>query len=208
LRDSQEEVIEKGWYAPQAVYGYFPAQSEGNDVIVYDPQDQKKEALRFTFPRQREGRKLSIADYFEPKSSGKMDVLGLSLVTIGPRATQETQKMFQSGEFTRYLYHHGLSVETAEALAEVVHKLVREELAIAGDDAKRVNDLFHQKYRGSRYSFGYPACPNLEDQTKLFQLLKPEENVGVHLTTGFLLEPEQSTSAIIVHHPDAKYFVV
>ena len=99
-----------------------------------------------------------------------MDVLGLSLVTIGSRATEQTQKMFQGGEFTRYLYHHGLSVETAEALAEVVHKHIREELGIAGDDSKRINDLFHQKYRGSRYSFGYPACPHLEDQTKLFKL--------------------------------------
>jgi 5-methyltetrahydrofolate--homocysteine methyltransferase len=99
-------------------------------------------------------------------------------------------------------------VETAEALAEFMHKRIREELGIAGDDSSRINDLFHQKYRGSRYSFGYPACPNLEDQTKLFALLKPEENIGVRLTTGFLLEPEQSTSAIVVHHPSAKYFVV
>jgi 5-methyltetrahydrofolate--homocysteine methyltransferase len=208
LNESQDEVMEKGWYAPQAVYGYFPAQSDGNDVIVYEPNESGKELLRFTFPRQREGRGLCIADFFAPKSSGEMDVLGLSLVTIGSRATEETQRMFHGGEFTRYLYHHGLSVETAEALAEFVHRLMREELGIAGDDAKRINDLFHQKYRGSRYSFGYPACPNLEDQTKLFQLLQPEKNVGVHLTSGFLLEPEQSTSAIVVHHPDAKYFVV
>jgi 5-methyltetrahydrofolate--homocysteine methyltransferase len=208
LKQSEDEVIEKDWYAPQAVYGYFPAQSEGNEVIVYDPNDKGHEALRFTFPRQREGRGLCISDYFAPKSSGQMDVLGMSLVTIGAKATERTQKMFQGGEFTQYLYHHGLSVETAEALAEVVHKLIREELGIDGNDSKRINDLFHQKYRGSRYSFGYPACPHLEDQTKLFQLLKPVENVGVNLTTGFLLEPEQSTSAIVVHHPDAKYFVV
>ena len=208
LNELEDEVIDKGWYSPKAVYGFFPCQSEGNDVILYCPDDQNKEALRFTFPRQREGRKLSIADYFLPKSSGQMDVIGLSLVTVGPRATEESQKLFQSGEYTRYLYHHGLSVETAEALAELVHKNIREELGIAGNDAHRIGDLFHQKYRGSRYSFGYPACPNLEDQTKLFQLLKPEENVGVQLTTGFLLEPEQSTSAIVVHHPDAKYFVV
>jgi 5-methyltetrahydrofolate--homocysteine methyltransferase len=216
LRDSQEEIIEKGWYMPQAVYGFFPCQSEGNDVIIYEcsadipvrDATPGREVLRFTFPRQREGRGLSIADFFQPKSSDQMDVIGMSLVTIGPRATEETQKMFQSGEFTRYLYHHGLSVETAEALAELVHKQMREELGIAVDDSIRISDLFHQKYRGSRYSFGYPACPNLEDQTKLFQLLKPEENVGVHLTSGFLLEPEQSTSAIVVHHPEAKYFVV
>ena len=208
LKELQDEVVKKKWYEPKAVYGYFQCQGEGNDVIVYDPENPSNEALRFTFPRQREGRKLSIADYFLPKSSGQMDVIGMSLVTIGARATEQSQQLFQSGEFTRYLYHHGLSVETAEALAEYTHKLMREELGIAGEDSTRIGDLFHQKYRGSRYSFGYPACPNLEDQTKLFQLLKPEENVGVHLTTGYLLEPEQSTSAIVVHHPDAKYFVV
>jgi 5-methyltetrahydrofolate--homocysteine methyltransferase len=164
--------------------------------------------LRFTFPRQREGRRLSIADFFAPKASGKMDVIGLSLVTIGHKASVETQRLFEGGEYTKYLYLHGLSVETAEALAEFHHKKMREELGISGDDSGEIRDLFHQKYRGSRYSFGYPACPNLEDQTKLFTLLKPEENVGVRLTSGFLLEPEQSTSAIVVHHPGAKYFVV
>jgi 5-methyltetrahydrofolate--homocysteine methyltransferase len=210
----EEDVIASGVFEPKAVYGYFPCQSEGNDVIVYEPTDQGRrgagatELIRFTFPRQREGRKLSIADFFAPKSSSKMDVVGFSLVTMGSKASQETQRLFEGGEYTRYLYLHGLSVETAEALAEYLHKKMREELGIAGDDAGRITDLFHQKYRGSRYSFGYPACPNLEDQTKLFALLHPEENVGVHLTSGFLLEPEQSTSAIVVHHPGAKYFVV
>jgi len=221
LRKLEDEVFESGLFAPAVVYGYFPAQGDGNDVIVYEPPKTQAarpcgtrwdeglpELLRFTFPRQREGRRLSIADFFAPKSSGKMDVLGLSLVTIGPAASLETQRLFEGGEYTKYLYLHGLSVETAEALAEFHHKKMREELGIAGEDAPQIRDLFHQKYRGSRYSFGYPACPNLEDQTKLFALLKPEENVGVRLTSGFLLEPEQSTSAIVVHHPAAKYFVV
>jgi len=221
LRKLEDEVFESGLFAPAVVYGYFPAQGEGNDVIVYEPpkgngphpcgtrwSDGLSELLRFTFPRQREGRKLSIADFFAPKSSGKMDVIGLSLVTIGPAATVETQRLFEGGEYTKYLYLHGLSVETAEALAELHHKKMREELGIAEEDSPEIRGLFHQKYRGSRYSFGYPACPNLEDQTKLFKLLKPEENVGVRLTSGFLLEPEQSTSAIVVHHPAAKYFVV
>ena len=217
LRNLQNEGIESGLFAPAVVWGYFPAQSEGNDVVVYKApspesrvpsQTAKEELLRFTFPRQREGRRLSIADFFAPKSSGKVDVIGLSLVTIGPKASVETQRLFEGGEYTKYLYLHGLSVETAEALAEWHHKKMREELGIAGEDAPEIRDLFHQKYRGSRYSFGYPACPNLEDQTKLFALLKPEENVGVRLTSGFLLEPEQSTSAIVVHHPAAKYFVV
>jgi 5-methyltetrahydrofolate--homocysteine methyltransferase len=232
----EEEVIASGIFEPQVVWGYFPCQGEGNDVVVYEPRHsnnehsgtaapgrpveqssaqpgqrpgstQARELLRFTFPRQKEGRRLCISDFFAPKSSGKMDVIGLSLVTMGAKASQETQRLFESGEYTRYLYLHGLSVETAEALAEYHHKLMREELGIAGDDSPHIRDLFHQKYRGSRYSFGYPACPNLEDQTKLFALLHPEENVGVRLTSAFLLEPEQSTSAIVVHHPAAKYFV-
>jgi 5-methyltetrahydrofolate--homocysteine methyltransferase len=205
----EEQIVASGVLEPKAVYGYFPAQSEGNDVIVYDPSStQPQELLRFTFPRQREGRKLAVSDFFAPKASGKMDVIGLSLVTMGAKASVETQRLFEAGEYTKYLYLHGLSVETAEALAEYLHKKMREELGIAGEDSPHIRDLFHQKYRGSRYSFGYPACPNLEDQTKLFALLHPEENIGVRLTTGFLLDPEQSTSAIVVHHPGAKYFVV
>jgi 5-methyltetrahydrofolate--homocysteine methyltransferase len=216
----EEDVIAAAWFEPKVVYGYFPAQGDGNDVVVYDPSQwsdgrprpstltQPRELLRFTFPRQKEGRRLCISDFFATPSSGKMDVMGLSLVTIGPKASVETQRLFEGGEYTRYLYLHGLSVETAEALAEFHHKKMREELGIAAEDSPQIRDLFHQKYRGSRYSFGYPACPHLEDQTKLFALLKPEENVGVRLTSGFLLEPEQSTSAIVVHHPGAKYFVV
>jgi 5-methyltetrahydrofolate--homocysteine methyltransferase len=218
-QELEEEVAASDLFEPKVVYGYFPAQSEGNDLIVYAPEsagralDSRRDAgatelLRFTFPRQKEGRRLCIADFFTSKASGKMDVLGLSLVTIGPRASVETQRLFEGGEYTKYLYLHGLSVETAEALAEFHHRLMRQELGIEGEDSPHVRDLFHQKYRGSRYSFGYPACPNLEDQTKLFALLHPEENVGVRLTSGFLLEPEQSTSAIVVHHPAAKYFVV
>ncbi len=215
LKDLEEEVIAAGWFEPKVVYGFFGAQSDGNDVIVYNlPEGWKQsdtvppETLRFTFPRQREGRHLCISDFFLSKSSGKVDVLGMSCVTIGAIASHETQKLFEGGEYTKYLYLHGLSVETAEALAELSHKCIRQELGMAGDDSSHIRDLFHQKYRGSRYSFGYPACPNLEDQTKLFTLLHPDENIGVHLTTGFLLDPEQSTSAIIVHHPAAKYFVV
>ncbi len=126
----------------------------------------------------------------------------------GAKASAETQKLFERGEYTRYLYLHGLSVETAEALAEFLHRRIRQQLNIAHEDSSRIGDLFHQKYRGSRYSFGYPACPHMEDRTKLFVLLRPEENIGVRLTSAYLLGPEQSTSAIVVHHPGAKYFVV
>ncbi len=234
LNGLEEEIVREGWFEPKVVYGYWPAQGEGNDVIVYEPaslgaaveghgfsraekaapptpalaaEGQVREILRFTFPRQREGRRLCISDFFAPKSGGQMDVIGLSLVTIGHKASELTQKLFHGGEYTRYLYLHGISVETAEALAELHHRNMRQELGIAGEDAPRISDLFHQKYRGSRFSFGYPACPHMEDQTKLFKLLKPEEAIGVKLTTGFMLDPEQSTSAIVVHHPGAKYFV-
>ena len=217
LTELEAEVKREKWFDPKAVYGFYPAQSEGNDTIVYDPAgydprnlatNPTKELLRITFPRQREGRLLSISDFFSPKSSGRMDVIGFSCVTIGHRASEVTAKLFEAGDFTRYLYPHGLSVETAEALAEYMHVVIRRDLGINAEDAGNVRDLIHQKYRGSRYSFGYPACPNLEDQTKIFALLKPEENIGVRLTEGFHLEPEQSTNALIVHHPQAKYFVV
>src|SRR5579864_3475578 len=190
LRKLEDEVAASGLFEPKVVYGYFPAQADGNDVVVYEPcgsgscgagtparepsassAGQSKaavptrELLRFTFPRQREGRRLAVSDFFAPKASGKMDVIGLSLVTIGAKASVETQRLFEGGEYTKYLYLHGLSVETAEALAEFHHRLMRQELGIAGEDSPHVRDLFHQKYRGSRYSFGYPACPNLEDQT-------------------------------------------
>ena len=207
LHELQQEVKAAGWFHPQSIIGFFPCASQGNDLIVFDPEDPQRELERITFPRQVQGRRLCIADFFEPVGAPQRDVVGFSIVTIGSEASRQTKKLFDTGDFTRYLYLHGLSVETAEALAELTHKQARQFLSIAAEDSPRVADLFHQKYRGSRYSFGYPACPNLEDQEKIFRLLKPEESIGVRLTEGFLMEPEQSTSAIIVHHPQAKYFV-
>ncbi len=192
------------------VYGYFPCQSNGNDLIVYQ-DDEKTERLRFTFPRQpieqRGGQNLCLADYFASVDSGKIDVVPFHLVTMGRRASEYSAELFAADKYNDYLLFHGLSVEAAEALAEMWHKRIREELGIAGNDAQDLNKLFHQGYQGSRYSFGYPACPNLEDQTKLFELLKPER-IEVELSEEFQLHPEQSTSAIIVHHPQAKYFNV
>jgi 5-methyltetrahydrofolate--homocysteine methyltransferase len=207
LLDLQEEVKAAGCFEPKSVIGFYPCAGDGNELVVFDPDNPTRELERITFPRQLQGRRLSIADFFEPLSSAQRDVVGFSIVTIGDEASRQTAKLFESGDFTKYLYLHGLSVETAEALAEFVHKQARELLGIAGEDAPRISDLFHQKYRGSRYSFGYPACPNLEDQAKIFRLLRPEENIGVRLSEQFHLEPEQSTNAILVHHPQAKYFV-
>jgi len=196
--------VQEAILAPQVVYGYFPCQSDGDDVIVYE-EDGRTTRLRFSFPRQPSGRRLCLADFFAAKDSGRMDVVGGMLVTVGRRASEVTRQLFEEHNYTDYLYLHGLSVESAEALAELWHKRMREELGIAGDDSPDLTRLFRQEYRGSRYSFGYPACPNLEDQAKLFELLQPER-IGVALSEEFQLEPEQSTSALIVHHPEAKYF--
>ena len=190
------------------VYGYFPCRSEGNDLIIYN-EDETTEKLRFTFPRQpreqRGGKDLCLADYFAAVDSGKVDVVAFQLVTMGRRASEYSAELFKSDNYQDYLLFHGLSVESAEALAEMWHRRVREELGIAGNDAPELAKLFHQGYQGSRYSFGYPACPNIADQAKLFELLDPSR-IGVDLTEEFMLDPEQSTSAIIVHHPEAKYF--
>ncbi|MDI1240484.1 MAG: methionine synthase [bacterium] len=190
------------------VYGYFPCQSEGNDLIIYQ-DDEKTERMRFTFPRQaveqRGGKNLCLADYFASKESGKIDVVAFDLVTMGRRASEYSAELFKADNYQDYLLFHGLSVESAEALAELWHKRIREELGFATGDAPELTKLFHQGYQGSRYSFGYPACPNISDQTKLCELLDPSR-IDVELTDEFMLDPEQSTSAIIVHHPEAKYF--
>jgi 5-methyltetrahydrofolate--homocysteine methyltransferase len=210
VRPAYEELKERskreGLLVPRAVYGYFPCQSSGNDLIVYH-DDEKTERVRFTFPRQPHGKHLSLADFFASKDSGRMDVVAFHLVTMGRRASLYSQELFKADNYRDYLFFHGLSVEAAEALAELWHKRIREELGIAGRDAKELTKLFHQGYQGSRFSFGYPACPDLEDQTKLFELIDPSR-IDVELTEEFQLDPEQSTSAIIVHHEEAKYFSI
>ena len=203
LRALLDEAIASQILRPAVVYGYFPCNGDGNDVVVWD--DQGRERVRFTFPRQRRDRRLCIADFFRPLESGEPDVIGMHVVTMGLAASEATAKLFADNRYREYLELHGVTVEMAEALAEYWHQRVRQELGIAGDDAADMEDLFDQGYRGSRYSFGYPACPDLEEQTKLFELLKPER-IGVELSEEFQLHPEQSTSAIIVHHPEAKYF--
>jgi 5-methyltetrahydrofolate--homocysteine methyltransferase len=202
----KERSKKKQLLQPRVVYGYFPAQSEHNDLIIYE-DDKTTERLRFTFPRQPSGKNLCLADFFASKDSGRMDVVAFHLVTMGRKASEYSQELFKSDNYADYLYFHGLSVEGAEALAEMWHKRIREELGIAGEDAEDVRKLFRQQYQGSRFSFGYPACPRLEDQAKLFELLEPGR-IGVELTEEFQLDPEQSTSAIIVHHPEAKYFSI
>ena len=196
----------EGLLIPRAVYGYFHCQSSGNDLIIYDGST-RNELTRFNFPRQPAGKHLCLADYFASVESGHMDVVAFHLVTMGRRASEYSQQLFKADNYSDYLYFHGLSVESAEALAELWHKKIRQELGIADKDAKNLNELFRQGYQGSRFSFGYPACPNLEDQVKLFELLDPAR-IDVELTEEFQLDPEQSTSAIIIHHPQARYFSI
>lgn len=199
-------AVREGIFQPQVVYGYFPCQSEGDSLVIYN-EDLKAERQRYEFPRQKKEPFTCISDFFRAVGSKEMDVIGMMIVTIGNAATPRIQEIFKSNRYTDYLYLHGLSVETAEALAEYWHKRIRQELKIDGDDSPQIRELFQQKYHGSRYSFGYPACPNLEDQSKMFELLEPQR-IGVELSEEFQLHPEQSTSAIIVHHPEAKYFSV
>jgi 5-methyltetrahydrofolate--homocysteine methyltransferase len=200
---------------PAVVYGYWPCNADGDDLVIWEPEGERREAKgesrkeleRFRFPRQSGGKRLCISDFFRPIESGEVDVIGMHCVTMGKRASEEAKKLFEKNDYTEYLYLHGLGVETAEALAEFWHKRMRQELGIATEDSPRIRELFTQKYRGSRYSFGYPACPDMSDQDKLFRLLQPQR-IGCELTENWQIDPEQSTSAIIVHHPEAKYFNV
>jgi len=187
------------------VYGYFPVNSAGDDLVVFDPEEPEREIERFTFPRQQGRRHLCITDFFRPVECGERDVLGAFCVTMGAEATRRTRELFEANRYTDYLYLHGLSVQCAEALAELWHQRMRQEMGIDGEDAPTLRGLFAQRFHGGRYSFGYPACPNLEDEERLFRLLGPER-IGCHLTENWQIEPEQSTTAIICHHPEAKYF--
>jgi 5-methyltetrahydrofolate--homocysteine methyltransferase len=200
----KREVAERRLLQPGVVYGYFPCQSSAEDLIIYR-EDMRTEWLRFTFPRQPGDRHLCLADYFASTASGRMDVVAFHLVTMGRIASEHSARLFAANDYREYLYFHGLSVESAEALAELWHRRIREELGINGKDAREIKRLFAQGYQGARYSFGYPACPDLEDQAKVFELLDGRR-IGVQLTEEYSLDPEQSTNAIIVHHPEARYF--
>jgi 5-methyltetrahydrofolate--homocysteine methyltransferase len=189
----------------KAVYGYFPCQSDGDDLIIYHDAEQKQERCRFTFPRQTTARKLCIADFFRSVDSGEIDVVAFQLVTAGQQTSDYARELFTADKYQEYLYWHGLNAETAEALAEYIHRRIRAELGFSNQDARELSEMIKQNYRGSRYSFGYPACPNLADQDKILMLLDAEK-IQVVLGDEYQLWPEESTSAIVVHHPDAKYF--
>ncbi|MEU0171726.1 vitamin B12 dependent-methionine synthase activation domain-containing protein, partial [Streptomyces iakyrus] len=185
------------------VYGYFPCVSKDDDLIILD--EHGAERTRFTFPRQLRGRGLCLADFFRPEESGQTDVVGLQVVTVGSRIGEATAELFESDAYRDYLELHGLSVQLAEALAEYWHARVRLELGIGVHDPAGLDDILRTQYQGCRYSLGYPACPDLEDRGKIADLLLPER-IGVQLSEEYQLHPEQSTDAIVVHHPEASYF--
>ena len=204
-----ERCLKEPILQPKLVYGYFPCSSSGDDLLIYDPKDHDREIERFSFPRQQQNKHLCISDFFrderECESLGRRDVIGMMCVTMGERISAFTKELFEKDEYQDYLFWHGLGVETAEALAEFWHKRVRTELGFAHEDAHDIPELFKQSYRGSRYSFGYPACPNMSDHEILWRLLDPTR-IGCNLTENHQIDPEQSTSAIIAHHPSARYF--
>jgi 5-methyltetrahydrofolate--homocysteine methyltransferase len=229
----QARIVEENLLHPQVVYGYFPCQSEGNDLIVYgldafadqlvklseqdtafyllptqdrlQPTASLQEQVRFTFPRQRSMRRYCISDFYAEKSSGLVDVFPIQAVTMGAEATAFAQSLFQANEYSDYLYFHGMAVSLAEALAEWTHARIRAELGFAAEDAEDIRRILHQDYRGSRYSFGYPACPHLPDQRYLLDLLATER-IGLTMDESDQLDPEQSTTALISYHPVARYF--
>ncbi|WP_338497476.1 methionine synthase [Streptomyces sp. SJL17-4] len=203
LRGLLERLHTENLLEAAVVYGYFPCVSKGDDLIILD--EGGNERTRFTFPRQRRGRRLCLADFFRPEESGETDVVGLQVVTVGSKIGEATAKLFESDSYREYLELHGLSVQLAEAMAEYWHARVRAELGFGGEDPDAVEDMFDLKYRGARFSLGYGACPDLEDRAKIAELLRPER-IGVHLSEEFQLHPEQSTDAIVIHHPEAKYF--
>ena len=199
----------KNIFVPAVAYGYFVVGSEGNDLIVFEDESKTKILERFTFPRQADGDKLCITDFFKSLESEELDYAGFSIVTMGEFISQETAKLFEANSYSDYLHLHGLGVEITEALAEYFHKRIREEWKIDGEDATEISGLFRQKYRGGRFSWGYPACPDLEDNEKVAKLLDAEKlGIEVSEETSWQYHPEQTTSAIICHHPQAKYFSV
>ncbi len=209
LRMWLQRMQTEGLLEAAVVFGYFRCVSGGNDLIVLGP-DSVTELERFTFPRQRRDRRLCLADFFRPQGSGspaQTDVVAFQLATMGTRVSAATAELFSKNAYREYLELHGLSVQLTEALAEYWHARIRRELGLAGSDPGDLNGFFRVEYRGARYSFGYPACPDLADRAKLVRLLEPSR-IGVELSEEMQLHPEQSTDAIVVHHPEAKYFSV
>ncbi len=216
LREELGKAIAGGLLLPQVVYGYYPANGDGDDLVIWKDDDRTAEWMRFSFPRERKSPWRCIADFLRPvdrrpdgtpgQRRSELDYAAFHIVTIGARVSEATAELFGQDRYTEYLLLHGLGVEMAEALAEYWHKRIREEWGFADEDQRLVDVLVRQGYRGGRYSWGYPACPDLEDNLKVAELLEADR-IGVEVSEDFQYVPEQTTSAVICHHPQAKYFV-
>jgi len=206
LREELDKAKAKDLLVPQVAYGYYAANADGNDVVLWTDETRSSELTRFTFPRQKKEPFLCIADFFRSVETGEPDYAAFQLVTMGSEVSKEAARLHAENHYTDYLKLHGLGVEMAEALAEYWHHRVREEWGFAAEDGPTLTGLFRQQYRGGRYSWGYPACPDLEDNAKVVELLGGDR-IGVVVSDGFQMHPEQTTDAIICHHPKAKYFV-
>ena len=205
LETWKQRIVEENLLHPQVIYGYFACQAEGNSLHIYDSENQSQQVATFEFPRQKSLRRLCIADFFAPKESGIIDVFPMQAVTVGDIATEFAQKLFAANQYTDYLYFHGMAVQVAEAVAERTHARIRRELGFTAEEPDNIRDILAQRYRGSRYSFGYPACPNIQDQYKQLELLQTDR-INLYMDESEQLYPEQSTTAIIAYHPVAKYF--
>jgi len=206
LREELGKAIEGGLLLPQLVYGYYPANGDGNDLVIWKDDTRTAEWMRFSYPRERTSPWRCIADFFRPVESGEVDYAAFHIVTIGERVSEATAELFKEDRYTEYLLLHGLGVEMAEATAEYWHKRIRDEWGFGDEDGRLTDMLVRQGYRGGRYSWGYPACPDLEDNLKVAELLEADR-IGVAVSEDFQYVPEQTTSALICHHPQAKYFV-
>jgi 5-methyltetrahydrofolate--homocysteine methyltransferase len=208
LREQLAAAKASGVLVPQVVYGYFAANGDGDDVVIWKDDSRTAEWMRFPFPRQDKEPFLCIADFFRPAASGEVDYAAFHIVTMGAAVSEEAATLFAADKYQDYLMLHGLGVELAEALAEYWHRRIREEWGFAGEDGPSLAGLFRQQYRGGRYSWGYPACPDLEDNVKVAELLEADRiGIAVSEESSYQYHPEQTTSAIICHHPQAKYFV-
>jgi 5-methyltetrahydrofolate--homocysteine methyltransferase len=209
LRQQLELARQSDVLRPSVAYGYFPANSDGDDLVIWTDERRSAEVTRFNFPRQDDSPWLCISDFFKPVSSDEIDYAAFHLVTMGAAASEQTAKLFADDRYTDYLHLHGLSVEMTEALAEYWHHRIREEWGFADQDGPTLHGLFRQQYRGGRYSWGYPACPELEDNARCASVVGADR-IGIECSeeTSWQFHPEQSTAAIICHHPQAKYFIV
>ena len=202
----KKEAIANQWITAQGIYRFFPCQSRGDDIVIFDPADPDRILETFTFPRQPSGERLCLSDYCRDRESKEIDTLAMFALTSGEGVRLRSQEWKEDGEYLRSHILQSLAIETAEAFAEWLHKKIRAQWGFPDPPGLSPHDLFRKKYRGVRVSFGYPACPNMADQHKLFRLLEVTSRIGIELTEGDMMDPEASVSALVFHHPEARYF--